>query len=411
MNLILKNPIAASDLLDKNFFFDKTRGYISFVETNAIEGMPKVIEIGEKIHPLNIQVIVSKMKGVQALAYENSCQNEGAIYRNMIYSSLFVLPDGEYGENAYLLVNSPETAPHFSESIRLRILKNYQEYSCKMYTAMNIIRSSPGPVFLFCEEVKGSGLIAIAALLEALGYSPYRGENVSSLHIRDRYTIYVGDKLLCPNADERLAGFCSDENIQGEYIKILLGSKISGEGINLRNVRQVHIMTPHWNTFSTKQAIARAIRLDSHLSLQEKERNVSVYRHVAVTSSSQHFEYARSADRQSKSLPKGTQVPKGTDTQDTQDTQQGSDRAKRCLDSSEDSLSTGGQSIDVKADIEDELYTPEKSIDMYKYIISQDKENDILVIKKWMKENSVDRYLYPSTFFQSHQSHQSHQSL
>lgn len=347
MNLILKNPLLKDDLSNKNIFFEKTRGYISFVETNLIEGMPNVIDIGEKVPPLNIKVIVSKMKGTQASAYQLSYANKGAIYRNLIYSSLFVLPNGEYGDDAYMLVNSPDTSPHFSESIRFMLLKNYQNYSCKMHAAMEIISYSPGPVFVFCEEVKGSGLIMIAALLEALGYSPYRGENITSLNVKKRYTIFVGDKSICPNANERLSGFCSDKNIKGEYVKILLGSRISGEGINLKNVRQVHIMTPHWNAFSTKQAIARAVRLDSHLLLKEEDRNVCVYRHVAVLDSFVPERLAICSNERAHTVQPFTQ---------------------------------------------EEL--SHKSIDMHKYFVSQEKEKEILIIKKWMSENSVDKYLY-----------------
>ena len=44
-------------------------------------------------------------------------------------------------------------------------------------------------------------------------------------------------------------------------MKILLTTKTGAEGIDLKNVRQVHIVEPYWNPVRLKQVKGRAIRV------------------------------------------------------------------------------------------------------------------------------------------------------
>jgi len=66
-------------------------------------------------------------------------------------------------------------------------------------------------------------------------------------------------------------------NNDDEY-NVLLISKAGTEGVDTKNTRNVFIVEPIWNEASAEQAIARAVRFRSHISLPEKERYVDVYR-------------------------------------------------------------------------------------------------------------------------------------
>lgn len=59
-------------------------------------------------------------------------------------------------------------------------------------------------------------------------------------------------------------------------IQVLLFSKAGSEGVNLKETNRVIIMEPGWNCVLEKQAMDRAIRIDSHISLPEDERKVIV---------------------------------------------------------------------------------------------------------------------------------------
>ncbi len=76
--------------------------------------------------------------------------------------------------------------------------------------------------------------------------------------------------------------FNKSENKYGKYCKIIMISPAGAEGINLNNVRQVHIMEPYWNEVRIEQVIGRALRFCQHKDLPQEERKVDVFRYKMV---------------------------------------------------------------------------------------------------------------------------------
>jgi hypothetical protein len=70
------------------------------------------------------------------------------------------------------------------------------------------------------------------------------------------------------------------KNMYGDVIKLLMITASGAEGINLRNVRYVHIMEPYWHPVRTEQIIGRANRICSHYELPEKLRTVNVFVYI-----------------------------------------------------------------------------------------------------------------------------------
>ncbi len=73
---------------------------------------------------------------------------------------------------------------------------------------------------------------------------------------------------------------------RAEYVKlfnenkadVILVSSAGGEGLSLKEVRNVILVESSWNPTSEIQIIGRAVRMDSHNHLPEEERTVDVYR-------------------------------------------------------------------------------------------------------------------------------------
>jgi Helicase conserved C-terminal domain/SNF2-related domain len=347
MNLILEKDNQLTGTLSLEKLEKKIKGRISYLKSN--EEMAEIKEQGIILPGCNIKVIPSTMKNIQLYTYKKiDIKNvSDHVYRNSVYCSLMTLKDGSYGAKAFENNIIKKKDIHgkpvfiFHETQRKLITrKTLHIFSCKYAKMIEIIEKSENElVFVFCEEVRGSGIIMIGCVLEALGYSQYNGEELSQIDKKLRYTIYTGDPSVCPNPEERLHGFRSKSNKYGEYIKILIGSRVSGEGISLTNIRQVHIITPHWNISTVIQAIGRAVRRDSHHMLKETERQIKIYRHVAIA------------------------------------------------DESYENIKTLNQEYISK------LYTPKISIDMYKYKISEEKENLIKKVEQKMSNESIDYYL------------------
>jgi superfamily II DNA/RNA helicase len=94
-----------------------------------------------------------------------------------------------------------------------------------------------------------------------------------------KYAIYSG----LEDQEERqqvLNVYTDPSNKHGEHIKILLGTSAAAEGLDLKNIRQVHIMEPYWNDVKMSQVIGRAVRIRSHADLPLNERHVDIYRYM-----------------------------------------------------------------------------------------------------------------------------------
>lgn len=79
-------------------------------------------------------------------------------------------------------------------------------------------------------------------------------------------------------------------NWHGELIKVMMITSSGAEGINLQNVRNVHLIEPYWHPIRTEQVIGRARRICSHQALpysdddNKNERTVNVYLYLMTFS-------------------------------------------------------------------------------------------------------------------------------
>jgi hypothetical protein len=79
----------------------------------------------------------------------------------------------------------------------------------------------------------------------------------------------------------------SSNNFYGEVINTLMISASGAEGINLRNVRYVHIVEPYWHPVRIEQVVGRARRICSHQDLPAELRTVNVFLYLMVYSKAQ----------------------------------------------------------------------------------------------------------------------------
>ena len=96
--------------------------------------------------------------------------------------------------------------------------------------------------------------------------------------IQAHYVLATGTNPFDPKDIEDLS---SVENNEGNIIKVLVGTKASGEGYDFKNIREVHIMDPWHNNTRLFQVIGRAARQCSHVSLDPPNRYVKVFRYCA----------------------------------------------------------------------------------------------------------------------------------
>ena len=92
--------------------------------------------------------------------------------------------------------------------------------------------------------------------------------------------IFSSIKPHIQNKDE--IDWCTNEdNINGEKVKVVIISKAGSEGLDFKNIRQVHILEPWYNLNRIEQIIGRAVRFCSHIKLPFEKRNTEIYIYMA----------------------------------------------------------------------------------------------------------------------------------
>lgn len=226
--------------------------------------------------------------------------------------------------------------------------------SCKYAEIVRIVMNEPGNAFVYGEYIKGSGAIVLALCLEGMGFVRYN-ENTSMFmssggeSVKPYCSSSVGDieeevdmsdpvavaaaaarresrlairRRVRPNVLSRQNGgplryalltrdtsdvkfnsmmeaMNSYENRHGDYIKVLISSRVGRDAINVNNVLQIHLIGPEWNQSSIYQALSRGLRATSHddlireererIAIEEPERDpatariiVKIYKHAAI---------------------------------------------------------------------------------------------------------------------------------
>lgn len=202
----------------------------------------------------------------------------------------FKLPRGETTTKASSRIFAPD---------------NIGRYSAKIKNICDTVLKSDGIILAYSQYIDG-GVVPIALALEELGFTRYSaaGGNSSLFRTRPtpsidaitmlpqrqhqaqypnqpfrpaRYSVITGDPTISPDNLYELKALTSDDNTHGENVKVVIISVAGSEGLDFKNIRQVHILEPWYNMNLLEQIIGRAIRNCSHKRLPYSHRNVELY--------------------------------------------------------------------------------------------------------------------------------------
>lgn len=188
------------------------------------------------------------------------------------------------------------------------------KYSAKIKCILdNIVnpeneRVSDGVILIYSQYID-SGLIPMALALEEMGFTRYGSQGTKPLFkhrptevvdvktmkapedkrkfMPARYAMITGETRLSPNNDFEVKGLTSEDNKDGHKVKVVLISKAGSEGIDLKFIRQVHILEPWYNMNRIEQIIGRAVRNFSHKDLVFEKRNVEIFMYGTILGNNQ----------------------------------------------------------------------------------------------------------------------------
>lgn len=195
--------------------------------------------------------------------------------------------------------------------------------SPKFNRVLKTIRNATGISFVYSRFVE-NGAVIFCLLLEANGYSPWgrtaplfskgslqgrrqcckcekkeEGHPVFSqaqpesrenhkfspayyalLTASDVSTMEKQSLPLSPNNTAVINAARHIDNKDGHKIKVVVGSQVAGEGLDLRYIREVHILEGWFHLSKEEQIVGRGIRYCSHNALPRQKRNCTINLYV-----------------------------------------------------------------------------------------------------------------------------------
>lgn len=177
--------------------------------------------------------------------------------------------------------------------------ENLKKYSMKYYKMLqivyDIIQNKNGKIFIYHHFVNNSGILFIQSILQENGFllndseplntskcihciKPLKTHSKKSDHEFSpvRFTVVTGN-LSKAQIYKNLDRFNQTSNIQGNDIKIILGSKAIKESYNIKGIQHILVTHSPDNISDLIQVIGRGIRKYSHMELPLEQRHTNIY--------------------------------------------------------------------------------------------------------------------------------------
>ena len=375
------NPENAEDV---SRFKHDLRGLVSYFDMSGdATKFPKVYDNGPVKYPMSAKqfaTYVEKykevsegMKNYDKLAKNNQLSKfwQGARkYSNMLYNM----------EKSMKLTEFSSKLPALLEKIQAFPKEKQYCYSA-----------------FYTNQGSGHGILEIGRQLEALGYSKLTVKEAKEvnkggkvLQPKKRYILAIqkeigeeGSSSAGNNLHEMLRIYNSEANKNGEIVHMLLASQGFNEGLDLKDVRHIHIFEPLVTMASDLQTIGRARRFCSHAHLDQKDWTVQIHRYLT------DFPGDNSKDKQEMEIHiTNVQGIISSLEQKISDLRRG-DTNKKALQEKLKSAKSELKLLNKNAKKQID-HTNIKNIDEYIYSEAQNRMKELFTIYHCMKESAVD---------------------
>jgi hypothetical protein len=278
---------------------------------------PKYKEVKTKTLeiPSFVKLILLPMSKHQYKTYEKYSKVRKNFDHYSKQASLFVFPNGTTGgegEKIYLktneklnfvfkdkirrriggkLIDEKSLKEYFNPSNKEEALENLKEMSTKFHFFIKNELENAGSSFCFIESVTGSGAKLLGIFLSFFGFEQLKSiggaydiktSKITGIRKKRRFILLTSE---VSDIQSYINFFNSPSNMNGEYVQILIGSKVIRDGVNLKNVVRAYIMGAGWHESGMHQATSRVDRADSHVDMFNKlgeKVDLKIYRLAAV---------------------------------------------------------------------------------------------------------------------------------
>lgn len=247
---------------------------------------------------LNFEMYLSKLGDLQEKCYREIVTKAFYSEENRTSTMVFPVIDGnpttasDYIEevsgnlkwkNYPLFHRWEEKGDYLSFPEWLKNKDNLRRISGKIAEIIDIETSNEGCSFIYSFDVNKAGVNIIERILSLYGFEQFienttdnifiQGDNTKirdSFKKKPRVAIITGQTK--PSRQNTILElFKSPVNVNGEYIKILIGSSRVRDGISVYHCQRMHLLRPHWNFSGMIQSINRVLRVTGHDDLKRKK--------------------------------------------------------------------------------------------------------------------------------------------
>jgi hypothetical protein len=291
---------------------------------------PKATHVGRALHALlsrDRDVPADEFEETQDFVLDRATQMANITYPNGTFGSegwatyLRAVGDGKLRQFAWREVapDVDENEEDENEWLPPKVddvfgPRKFERFSPKGAAIVKSVTAAKGPCFVFSRYVN-AGVLPIGLALERAGWTRVLHNGAAAPLLKPDRTVPVVRRqcALCTHKEDEghdghafvpacfvlLTGvdpltpdfkgtlryattLQNDLEIRGGKVKVILGSQITAEGLDLKCIRENHIFDGWYHLNRIEQVIGRAVRFCSHQALPAQERNCLIYLHTVM---------------------------------------------------------------------------------------------------------------------------------
>ena len=204
-------------------------------------------------------------------------------------------PDMSYGNdgwNTYFAVTDPTAKvkqykwkPKATSIESVFADEGLKKHAPKIAAIVKSVSSAKGISFIYSRYVK-SGALPLAIALEMAGWcrvladgtpAPLLNHGGAKRKYKHYYILLTSE---VENFKDLVKYATLPENAHGDKVKAILGSHVASEGLDLKCIRELHLLDGWYHLNRIEQIEGRGVRFCSHVALPMAERNCLIYLHA-----------------------------------------------------------------------------------------------------------------------------------
>jgi len=254
---------------------DNLRGYLKKYHTQAVNESDRGTEISD--------FILDRTMQIGNIYYKNGTYGRDG-WRNYFKEIVTTIRSTKVKQFTWNNVDTESIQEIFGA-------ENLANYAPKIAAIVDCIERGEGISFVYSRYIP-AGALPIAIALELRGWvrvladgtpAPLLLQEGAVPKATKYYILLTSDDGLSPNFPgliRHATTFKNMDEVNGSKVKAIIGSQVASEGLDLKCIRQIHLLDGWYHLNRIEQIEGRGVRFCSHVELPLEKRNCLIYLHA-----------------------------------------------------------------------------------------------------------------------------------